>query len=166
MSSSVVVAVSAESLIARLKGMPEKFRIRVGIAVARLTIKIQARVKDKLSGEVLHVRTGTLRRSINREVQQRSDGIFGVVGTNVEYAAVHEFGFNGAVTVRAHLRRSKAQFALPKKNRVGKDGGEVFVRQHTRMVNLPERSFLRSSLREFQNEIVEDMRTAAREAIQ
>jgi hypothetical protein len=33
-----------------------------------------------------------------------------VVGTNVEYARPHEYGFNGTVTVKEHLRLVKKAF--------------------------------------------------------
>lgn len=45
---------------------------------------------EKLSGQVLDVQTGTLRRSVGQEVSE--DGLSTRVGTNVFYGAIHEFG--------------------------------------------------------------------------
>jgi phage gpG-like protein len=122
---------------------------------------VQAGVKgDRLSGQVLHVRTGTLRRSINQRVTVTDDAVMASVGTNVRYAAAHEYGFDGPVTVKAHIRRA----ALIGVDRAGARG-EVYVRSHTRHMRLPERSFLRSELRDRADEIRESLREAALKAV-
>jgi phage gpG-like protein len=90
-------------------------------------------VRNKLSGQVLRNRTGTLRRSINQKVVASNEGVFGTVGTNVIYARPHELGFKGTVTVRDHVRHAKG-------------GRASVVKTHRRKVELPVRSFLRSSL--------------------
>jgi len=60
--------------------------------VLALALKLTALVKQKLSGEVLHVRTGRLRRSIHLEMERGSNTVVAVVGTNVSYARLHELG--------------------------------------------------------------------------
>lgn len=115
----------------------------------RLTIEVQSHVKqDKLSGQVLKNRTGTLRRSINRRVESTPTSVQGIVGTNVKYAKVHEFGFKGTVSVREHLRFITQAWGRPISTT------EVTVRAHQRKVVLPVRSFLRSALKDKQGEIV------------
>lgn len=156
----IIISVKAEALLAKLAGAPDKLRRALVQAVNRLSVDIQRSVKEgKLTGQVLHVRTGTLRRSINREVQEREDGVFGLVGTNVKYAAMHEYGFDGAVHVGAHVRRSREQMRMKKSN--VKPIGNIMVRSHDRQVHMPERSFLRSTLKEFEPRIREDLREAA-----
>ena len=156
---NIIVSVHAEALIAKMANAPELVRRALLRAVTVLSIDVQRSVKqDKLTGQVLHVRTGTLRRSINREVTEREDGVFAVIGTNVEYAGIHEYGFNGTMSVQAHVRRSREQMRM-KKSGV-KPAGEVMVRAHTRKVNMPERSFLRSTLKEFEPRIRKDLRDA------
>jgi hypothetical protein len=60
-----------------------------------LTIKLQRKVKEeKLSGQVLKVRTGKLHRSINQRVTAAGDSFLGRVGTNVEYGRAWELGFD------------------------------------------------------------------------
>ena len=158
-----------DALMAHLTQFPERLATSMVKAMRRVVIGLQAHVKaDKLTGQVLHVRTGTLRRSINQEVRYAGGGLIeGIVGTNVEYAAAHEYGFHGTVTVRAHVRRistaSKAKalssssgkaatiarwVGRSSKNRFVK--GYADVRAHTRTVNLPERSFLRTALKEYE----------------
>ena len=48
--------------------------------------------REKLSGSPLKVRTGRLRSSITNLVQRVGNVIIGIVGTNVRYGAIHEFG--------------------------------------------------------------------------
>lgn len=132
---------------------------KVARALERLTIKLLARVKMKLSDDVLHVKSGRLRRSINYRMEgMGTDEMSGSVGTNVSYARPHELGFNGTVTVRAHMRQIKQAW--------GKDIAPrpVQVSSFARTMNLPERSFLRSAMREMQGEVVEDIAQAVKDA--
>jgi len=163
MSDSFLVSLQAESWLARLRGAPERLTSAMQTTVQRLSIRVQAAVKNKLSGGVLHVRTGTLRRSINREVNSTPTRVVATVGTNVKYAAVHEFGFNGDVTVRSHVRKvASRSIGAGKKQTVQ---GIGFVREHTRHMVIPERSYLRSTVREFQPQIKSELKAAALEAI-
>ena len=166
MSDQLLVSIRAETLLARLAGTSDRLDKTMRTAVDRLSIIVQTGAKeDKLTGQVLHVRTGTLRRSINRKVTQGPGGVFATVGTNVRYAAVHEYGFDGIVNVRAHTRRAREQMALRGKKRPSKSEGTISVREFTRHMVMPERSFLRSELRDRTTQIQQELRTAAMEAI-
>jgi phage gpG-like protein len=152
-----VVSVDTSRLDAKLHRVPKSVEASVLRAVRRLAINLQGYVKDqKLSGQVLHVRSGTLRRSINQEVTQSGSVIKGIVGTNVSYARPHEYGFSGAVQVREHLRTITKVFGRPLANPVTQT-----VRAHTMNVNLPERSFLRSALKDFEPRILAELKAAA-----
>lgn len=164
MSDGLNVDIRAETFLASLKGAADRLAANLLRAVTRLSIEIQTAVKRKLSGEVLHNRTGTLRRSINRVVTQDSHGVIATEGTNVRYAAIHEYGFNGEVTVAEHVRKA-AGAAVGKKGGKTPAGGTVNVRSHVRHVVMPERSFLRSTLRDFTPKIQTDLRAAALEAL-
>lgn len=109
-------------------------------------LKMLARVKLKLSDDVLRVRTGRLRRSITQKVEEDVYGVTGTVGTNVSYAKFQELGFSGAVNVKEHLRTMKKAFGKNIK------GGAVTytVKAHSRQVNYPAHSFLASSLAELE----------------
>lgn len=150
----LIVNISAEQFLARLRGTGDRLAQNMQRVVTRLSIEVQAAVKDKLTGGVLHVRTGTLRRSINRVVVTTPDGgALATVGTNVVYAGVHEFGFHGPVNVRAFVRKAP------------KTGAPVNVRAHAMQMNMPERSFLRSTLTDFTPRIRSELRAAALEAV-
>jgi phage gpG-like protein len=149
----LIVSMRAEALLARLTGGQERLMANLRSVVNRLSIEVQTSVKeDKLTGQALSVRTGTLRRSINRVVTESQDSVIATVGTNVKYAAVHEYGFDGDVTVKAHTRTSVL-------------GNEVNVRSFTRHMHMPERSFLRSTLKARETEIRETLRGAILQAV-
>lgn len=129
----------------------------LGRAVTTLAIKLTAKVKTKLSGQVLKVRTGRLRRSVHYEVTNEPGRITAEVGTNVSYARVHEFG--GKFTVPQHIRMQSKVFgrALPAPI-------AVMVRSHER--NAPQRAFLTPSLVEMQGEIETALKDAVRVTIE
>lgn len=157
----LVIAIRSQALTAMLMGFSARLLQNLNRTLNRLSLEIQSWVKgQKLSGQVLHVRTGTLRRSINRRVEMRSDGVWAIIGTNVEYGAVHEYGYKGPQTIKAHLRMMRVAFGRPVK-----DPRQIMVGQHTRQVNLPERSFLRSSLRDFEQRAQAAIQRAAAEAL-
>ncbi|UCV28113.1 hypothetical protein [Ferribacterium limneticum] len=141
----------------RFRALPEGARSRLADSVGRLVLRLQARVmRDKLSGQVLKVRTGTLRRSIDRQVITDGNVIAGVVSTNVGYGKAHEFGGLRTETVREHLRLVKQAFGKTLKSPVW-----ATVGAHQRTVDLPERSFLRSALKDMQKETLAELREAA-----
>lgn len=145
-------------VIARFAAMGEKAQQSLSRAVMQLGLELDRRVKQKLSGEVLKVRTGVLRSSTNLSVSQTPTSVLATEGTNVRYARVHEFGFQGTVSVRAHLRHVVQVFGRP-------IAATQNVRAHTRRMNLPERSFLRSALREMEPQIRTGMEAAVREGL-
>lgn len=117
----------------------------LGLAVARAmdrenqeTVKL---IHRKLNGPVLHVRTGTLWKSIGAtralvlddrvESTVGSGAMFG--NASVKYAAFWEFGYRGTETIAAHARKSRK-------------GGTTQVREHSRKVNQEARSFIGSSV--------------------
>lgn len=156
----LIVTVDSTPGQRRLSGMPAKVYDNVLRATQRLAISLQSYIKtDKLSGQVLHVRTGTLRRSINQRVDQTRDQIRGRVGTNVIYAPPHEYGFTGPVNVKAHTRKISQAWGRPIAPR------DVLVQNYTRQVDLPERSFIRSALADMSAEITEELTDAVRKGV-
>jgi phage gpG-like protein len=162
-----------------LEAMTGKIITAVEKRMQRVVKKIEASVKtDKLSGQVLHVRTGTLRRSIHSDVKSDGSQIVGTVGTNLIYAAYHEYGFNGTENVKEHMRQIKqaailhtkgARAGTVNKAATAKQHGPAQmakVRAHTRHVNYPAHSFLRTTLREQEqfakNELSEGVKEGAR----
>lgn len=171
--------VGDKEIARRFRVLPDGIRSRVTESIGRLILKLQRKVKqEKLSGQVLKVRTDTLRRSIDQRLVTDNGAVTGVVSTNVKYGKLHEYGFEGTVqqNVKAHLRRSKAQMKQSikagkgkptKYGKYGKGNGEITVNAFTRTVHmkLPERSFLRSALDDMKHEILAELDKAVAEGI-
>lgn len=124
------------------------------VAMTRVTLMLLGRTKDNLSDKVLNVRTGRLRRSITQEVLDQEGVIVGQVGTNVNYAAAHEFGVNMDVKIQEHVRLVKQAFGKQLKHPVW-----ATVRPHTKRMVLPERSFLRTALETMTDEIPKEIKS-------
>lgn len=150
----------ADQVLKMLEGLSPKLQKELKKSVGMLCLKLARNVKqNKLSGQVLKVKTGTLRRSITSKVVDTPAGPSGTVGTNLAYGAVHEFGFSGTQSVKGHMRMIKQAF--------GKsiNPTQVSVRSHSRKVNLPERSFIRSAAEEMEGEIQAELVNAVTRSI-
>ena len=113
-------------------------------------------VTEKLSGQVLKNRSGNLRTSVHfGDITETPNGITGTVGTIREYAAAHEYG--GPYQVKEHLRMQTMAWGRPMTPK------QVTVKEFT--MNMPQRSFLRSALRETKNLIAAEYERAAKRAI-
>jgi hypothetical protein len=158
-----VTVVGDTEFKARLDRMPAAVHDGLVRSISKLSIDLQMKVRDeKLSGQVLKNRTGTLRRSIVERVDDGGTIITGIVGSDTsvaKYGAAHEYGFQGTVTVRAHARRITQAFGRPIAPK------EIEVSAHSMRMNLPERSFLRSSLHEMEGQITDELTAAVGEAI-
>lgn len=149
--------VGQRQVIERLGKIPAKLRDLLQKAVAEAAIDLQAYIKTaKLSGDPLNRRSGTLSRSINVLMQNTADAVVASVGTNIEYAAVHEFGLT--VTVREHIRTQTQVFGRELPTPI-----QVTVAAH--QAHYPERSFLRSALLDKTPSIRETIGEALTEAV-
>src|SRR5260370_1267916 len=152
--------VGDKELIARLDAMPAQIRAALVRKVTALALLLEAKVKgDKLSGQVLNVVSGALRRSIFNEVQQSDTAVTGKVASSgdVKYAAIHEFG--GTINVPEISAKGKALAFMM-------GGKQVFFKKvaaHT--ITMPERSFMRSSLKDMESQIREGLTEAVREGL-
>lgn len=112
--------------------------------------------QTKLTGQVLNRITGRLIRSwalIPPVIV--SDGVVGGIGSNVKYAAYHEFGFHGVMNVRAHGRRkSKLPASMPAAARAQRPVATE-VKAHRRAVSYKSRPYARPSLTEMRDRIAE-----------
>ncbi len=167
--------IGKEQFLANLRDAPNNVRRSLLKEMNRIVTYLVRTVKsNKLSGDPLHVRTGVLRNSIAGEVTDNGQLIEGTVGTNVSYAAVHEYGFQGTVWVPEYTRRSayvrlkNLETIRVKLNsrRKGKIIGTGVVNAHAMKMNMPERSFLRSTLNEELPTIRESLEIAIAEGLQ
>lgn len=156
-----VKLVGDRELIAKLDGLPDKVHRALLRKVTTLALKLEARVKGKLSGEVLNVRSGALRRSIFNAIEDSSTSVIGKVASSgdVKYAAIHEFG---GKTPAHDILPTKAQalaFMM--------GGKMVFAKVvHHPGSQMPERSFMRSSLADMRDEITTGLKQAVVEGSQ
>ena len=141
----------------QIRSIGPEVRRAITAAVRRSTVEVMKLAKQKVSGSVLKNRTGTLRRKINQHVTVLPNAVIGRVGISLAYAAAHEFGFHKTVTVKAHLRMMTMAWGRPVR-----EPRQIQVGEHPMKMNLPERSFLRSSLKEQSDSIVASMRAALR----
>lgn len=153
--------VGDKEIAKRFRALPDGVRSKVIDKVQALVIRLQRMVRqEKLSGQVLNVRSGTLRRSIDQRMITDNTAVSGVVSTNVKYGRPHEYGSNETVTVKEHVRLVKQAFGRALKSPVW-----ATVKTHTAKQNIPEKSFLRSALADMKPEILDELEKAAGEGI-
>jgi hypothetical protein len=145
---------------ASLAGMPDRVRQALSSKANVLAVALEAKIQQKLSGGVLNARSGALASSIIATVDESSAGVSVRIGTSgdVKYAAIQEFG--GTIPPHEIVPDKAKALAFA----VG--GKQVFAaRVNLPAVTLPERSYLRSSLAEMTEEIVEGLSDTVVEAI-
>lgn len=149
--------VGDKALVARLGAMPQAVRQALQKKVTILALKLENKVKtEKLNGQVLNRISGRLARSIAYKVDVTDTSVYGRVFSSgdVKYAAIHEYGG----TTAPHL-------ILPKKAKalafINSGGDQVFAQKVNHPGSrMPERSYLRSSLKEMSSEISLGMKEA------
>ena len=147
-------------LLERLRALPGAINSGLLRGIAQLGIELQRHVQqDKLSGQVLRSRTGSLRSSISLQVDRSGGAVTASVFTDSRYAAAQEYGFAGTVSVRASLRRIREAFGRPIAEKA------ISVRAYDRRMDLPERSFLRSAVEDIPPAIRDEVQAALAEAV-
>lgn len=135
----------------RLKAIPEQARKRLRVVIVRDAKELAALVRTKLSGSVLHIRSGRLINSVRSEMVENATSIYGrVYSQGVPYARIHEYGGQTKPHVILPVKASMLHFWV--------GGKEVF----TRRVNhpgskIPMRSYMRSSLAELKAKLQADI---------
>lgn len=158
-----VELIGKTELLARVTGWTAAVIAEEKVAVTRQTIELQAHViRDKLSGQVLNVRSGDLRRSIQEEAPlTEGTGVFGRVFSSgdVKYARIHEYGGRTAPHDIVPNKAEALAFMI--------GGKQVFAKVvHHPGSQMPERSFLRSALADRAVEIGSALKEAAVRGLQ
>ncbi|MGH7044936.1 MAG: hypothetical protein ACREE2_00930 [Stellaceae bacterium] len=150
----------AASVLDRLRGLAGEANGGVARAVAKLGIDLQNHVQqDKLSGQVLAIHSGNLKSSIAVSLAQTAGSVTATVSSGLDYAAAQEYGFFGVVNVKASLRQIKEAFGRPISAKT------ISVAAHSRRMDLPARSFLRSALDDMSADIGAGIEDALRQAV-
>ena len=133
-----------EQVAIRLENLPSNIRAQLKKAMNDAMIDLRGYVAaNKLSGQLLKVRTNNLRSSITQRITDDPTSVVGIVGTNVKYAAIHEYG--GQIKTRLGTGKGKP-----------KVGGKAYI-------TMPEKRFLRGSLVDKTNSIKERLAIAVSE---
>lgn len=149
-----------ENLTTNFPIIRNKIRSNIYEALQKINIKLTNHIKStKLTGTVLKVQTGRLRNSIRGKVVDNGNIASAEASTNLEYAAIHEYGFKGNESVRAHTRNIKQAF--------GKSINpmSINISAHNRLMNMPKRSFMMSSLLDLKDEMQRDILVAVRKSL-
>lgn len=156
---SITVEGSAETL----KGLAKRKTalMRANLKALRLSSEIVlGKATENVSGKVLNVQTGTLRRRLTYMIDR--EATISRIGSPTIYAPRHEFGFHGLEVVPAHTRHITHAFG---KRLSGRGGMTVYVSYHIRQANTPERPFMRPALRDSRPQIETVFRKSATEAL-
>jgi phage gpG-like protein len=150
-----VTILGTQEAVDRLVGMTDVISQRITQALNDIGVDLSSYIKEqKLSGQVLKNRTGTLRRSVNYEVHTETSPQYVEVGTRgLDYAAIHEFG--GRIPDRRPVNAKALHWIAP-------GGGDVFA-MFARGFTMPERSYMRSSLDEKRDLYVRRIEMAMRD---
>ena len=141
------VQVDDAAVLARLDSLPDRVRARLEVAINTLAQKLRKHViQDKLLGQVLNRVTGDLGRSIQETVESSATGVVGTVYSSgdVVYGRIHEYG-------ATFTRRMSVAW------------GKNLRAPHDVTYHYPERSFMRSSLADMRDDIVEGITNAVEE---
>jgi phage gpG-like protein len=149
-----------DSCSAALAAMPACIRGALLAKANGLAAALQARVQQKLAGEVMQSRIGALAANIIAAVDDAPQTIavrLAVAG-DVKYAAIHEFG--GTIPPHQIVPDKAKALAFV----VG--GKQLFAtRVQMPAVTMPERSYMRSSLAEMAQVIREGLSEAVVEVM-
>jgi hypothetical protein len=151
------------ALLTKLEATTGKVRAAAKSSLDMWATELAGYIKmNKLSGNPLHRRSGNLSSSVYPDKRETADTVSGGAraGLDVPYAKAHEYGMQRNVVVSAYHRMQTMAWGKPMAT-----PREVLVNQHSSYINLPERSYMRSSLREQAPEGIAELRAAVREAI-
>ena len=182
---------NVDHVVLALSRIPEHSKETLRTNVSRIALSLRDLVKGGyLTGQVLQVRTGRLRRSITARTTATDYTATGIVGTNVEYARIHEFGGKTKPHEILPIHAKALAFATPgfigpMPNIQSKGGRYLNGAQARRLMSsaigrgeiqfakavhhpgsrMPMRSFLRAALNLMAPEIKERLEEAIRKAV-
>ena len=159
MTAPIVISgrvLGVEQIVRRFSVAPVGLAERMRVAMRVMGTKIENTAKrDKLTGQVLHVRSGRLRRSVNTQYSDDGTTFTASTGSNVSYGAAWELGWDRVANVHAFVRRQKSRNTRGATGGLTKSGkpkagvvssGIAFVSAHQRHTQQAARPWLRPSL--------------------
>jgi hypothetical protein len=131
--------------------------------VQAITYQLQNKVVAKLSGDVLRVKTGTLRGSVTASTTDAGGVITGTVeagkGASYPYAMAHTMGRESAYQITASRAKALA-FQLSVKQ-----GAERVLARYVTHPPIPATQFVRRALEESKDEIIRELGRAVTDVL-
>jgi phage gpG-like protein len=170
MAEGMRIIVKNEAQVqARVAGLPAQATASMRKAISRSLDIVYRRIAMNLTGRVLHVDTGRLRQSIATSME--IENLRGRIGTNVEYAAIHEYGGQTRPHKISAVHAGSLMFPNPgfigplrltKSGKLAKRqtaGSLIFLQSVNHPGStMPARPYMRPALAESREEIVALMR--------
>lgn len=145
------IEVDDRSIQLKLGNLPRRLQERLTMAMIYLTQTLRNYIiTDKLSGGVLNRQSGDLARSIQDKVDSSPSAVIGTVystGHASVYGKIHEYG--AIFQKYVHMA-----------------WGREMKEPHSVTFHYPERSFMRSGLRDMREQILTNPHMAVREGTQ
>lgn len=157
----IAIEVDDTRALARLGNIPAKYRAALSQKITVLRLQLEGTVKTKLSGQVLNVKTGNLRRSIFSTQEESPTSVVASVASSSEirYARIHEYGGKTAAHEILPVKANVLAFMI--------GGKQVFAKRVNHPGSrMPQRSFMRSSLKDMAPQIRAGMEEAVKGAVQ
>jgi len=152
----IAAGVDVTGAIAKVSGTPGAIKAAARVAIEADAANLWSKVREKLSGGVLGIRSGNLLGSIRSEVSEDAHSVTARVWSDgsVPYARIQEYGGRIAIPEIVPVQAEALAFSY---------GGRMIFAKRTaaHVVDLPERSFLRFSLAEFAPQFEADMQKLA-----
>lgn len=173
-----VLFTGEDRFLARIAKIRDSLKDLLAKALNTIGARVTGRAKEKASGEVLNPRSGTLRGKIHTVQEAMGNGtVRQLVGLSLKYARIHEYGGTikhpGSTKFQAWMgqgagftfnaRTLKGGYAIVHKSSVTDWIYTKGTRPHD--IVIPERSYLRSSLKELTPWAIETVRGKILKAI-
>ena len=160
---SVIFRLRGDEEMSRyIRDFPDALQGFIRLRFSQLASAISARIKEKLSGEVLNIQTGRLRASIFAATYYSKNHVSVSIGSrgDVPYAAIQEYG--GDVFIP-----KSGDFILPKNKAALSIYGQCKAYARAHSIHIPESSYIRSTISEmepdFQAGLVEALDDAVKQ---
>ncbi len=155
----IITRTDTGAAIAKLDALKERLRATARNAVEDGGNRLLSAVREKLSGDVLNSRSGALLRSLRMEIAGNTDGFSACVFSDgsVPYARIQEYGGRLNIPAIAPVHARALAFAW---------NGRLVFANHTaaHVVDIPERSYMRTSLAELADTFADDLQHGIAEA--
>jgi hypothetical protein len=155
---------SAEALEAKLKGLGSQLTQALNVKTRALLFQLQTKIVMKLSGQVLKVKTGALRSSVNvdgpTEDGEVISGSVGIPhGPTYGYGAAHELGHSAPYQITA-VRAKALAFQLSTKNKM-----KTLFAHHVKHPRIPPTPFVASVFDENGEMVMDELRKTVNEVL-